>query len=376
MSGELLLANGTSCNTPSSGYTTVFAKTTGLCEVDSSGTERSVVTADNAAVGVDLALNPGQETVLPGTHTTAITQINAASTTRNMHIVGWQFVTGTGTGGDTPDCTVTQDTSVVTGASNASAKIVVTVLGTSNPVYRQLWNAAQYLEKQVYAVRGRVFNFAAAVKQSAATANACRLYITTNGTGGTTTYSTFHGANTDWERLIVTVTVPVDATEISFGLVLANATPDYYFDNAMVVATSVAQTSLEWQPRNPVALSSSRIDSTEQLIYTTPADANWHTTGDGTADADYSINDNRPAWASMAIIKSQVGGTGGAGTDFSVRPSGDTNTWFPAFSQVSGVALESMGTCVFGANGQIDFRCGHTNTDGYFFIKMWQGVNL
>jgi hypothetical protein len=322
----------------------------------------------------NLCLNPGFETVLPGTHTDASQRIQAGSITLNLPVVGWKLESyGGGTG---EDFKAESDTTI-TGASAKSLKITATEFST-DPMERvyQLWNAAEYLEKQVYQCRGLYLSVYADVKLSTATVDACRVYITVDGTSGGQSYSGYHGNNTNWERIGLSVQIPADATEIKIGLEMYSDATNYYLDNVMAAATAAAQTLLDWQPRNPVALSSNRIDSTEQLIYTTPADTNWHTTGDGTADTDYSINDNRPAWASMAIIKSQVGGTGGAGTDFSVRPSGDTNTWFPAFSQVSGVALESMGTCVFGANGQIDLRCGHTNTDGYFFIKMWQGVNL
>jgi hypothetical protein len=370
---EMRLKHGASAATPSAGYSSLYAKTNSRLNVkDPDGNERELMTTDNAW-RINLALNPGGETVLPGTHTTAITRINTASTTRNLHIPAWQWVSGTGS----PDATITQDTAEITGASAASIKCAIAVLGTSNPVLRQLWNAAQYLEKHVYQCRGKVLNVAGDVKQSAATANACRMFITTNGTGGTTTYSEYHGATTDWERLLVDVTVPLDATEIQFGLVMASATPTFYLDNVQVEATSQAEATLPYQPRLSISINQiTSYDALPTLDYSTPSDTNYHVSGDGTADTDLNINENRPAWAVRFLARVYAFSTSAVGSLFVIRPRGLAKPDSFAVVQSTLAANYIFPTAMLGADGQVEFAVDSMATDGGLQVVSWIGEGL
>jgi hypothetical protein len=82
---------------------------------------------------------------------------------------------------------------------------------------------------------GKQISLRISVKQATAVASACKAFITTDGTGGTTTLSSFHGTNTNWESLdVVNVTVPADATTITVGIKFY-ATVVIYADNAMLV---------------------------------------------------------------------------------------------------------------------------------------------
>jgi len=173
----------------------------------------------------------------------------------------------------------------------------------------------------------------------------------------------------------VSVQVPTDATEIMFGLVMDSDATDYYIDNVMAAATATAQTSLDWQPRNHVCLTGPMMDTGYSLTYTTPPDTSAHSTGDGTADTDYDINANRPAWATKVALYTQVYGTV-INETFQVRPAGATN-WLPAATlPVSGSFVGTFNPCNLGTNGQIEYSITNTSVDGYMTLNQWIGENL
>jgi hypothetical protein len=291
-----------------------------------------------------------------------------------LPVVGWIL--------ETPSCSsvdvsATSETSIITGASAASLKIATPDFGTgpvSIKLY-QLWNAAEYLSAHVAQCRGLYVNVFADVKLSAATASACRLFVTVDGTGGGTSYSAYHGTNTDWERLGLSVQIPADATSIQFGLDMESDATDHYIDNVMVAATAAAQTSLEWQPRNPVVAYSPRLDAAYTLAYTTPPNPDAHITGDGTADTDYDINANRPAWATIVNTMMMVAGTQ-TNNAFIVSTNGDTQQYPLVNLQVSGVDNYVLGPIVIGQDGQLKYSITNTSDDGYFWVKRWIGENL
>ena len=73
------------------------------------------------------------------------------------------------------------------------------------------------------------------------TASAVRVGITTDGTGGTTTYSSYHAGNSAWADLSVNgVTIPSDATYVRVSVHL-EASCTAYADNAMLVPCTFAQ---------------------------------------------------------------------------------------------------------------------------------------
>ena len=118
--------------------------------------------------------------------------------------------------------------------------------------------ATQYRQKLVisdnyHGLLGETISFRASVKLAAGVASAVRAFITTDGTGGTTTYSAYHGNNTNWEDLDVDgLAVPSDATYILVGLAFA-ASCTAYMDNCMLVIASLAfpyqalQPAEEWE---------------------------------------------------------------------------------------------------------------------------------
>ena len=89
---------------------------------------------------------------------------------------------------------------------------------------------------------GKAISASIEVDLAAGVASAVRAFIATDGTGGTTTYSSYHGNNTTLETLSVeNITVPTDATYVRVGLAFA-ASCTAYMDNAMLVIGTTAVT--------------------------------------------------------------------------------------------------------------------------------------
>jgi len=324
----------------------------------------------------NLVINPEMH-IMPGTHTSGIQQNNAASTTQNHEIPGWRSVTGTGS----PDITVSGDTTAGTFVSGAkrSIKVVVTVLGTSDPFIEipYIEGEANSIDAMLYGMRNRVLNFSADVKQSAATASACRLAITTDGTGGTTTFGAFHGTNTNIERLFVSASIPNDATIVRLRLSIENATPDFNLSRPMGIVTDVALKSLLFKPRPGININGLNIDGSTTLAYTTPADTNFHVSGDGTADTDPSggFNGVRPTWANSFTFFFDVSGTV-VGPGF-LKPNGDTNSFIQANSQnTNAFGGEMFATVPFGVDSEYQFKVDDTGLDLFIFGRQYFGEGL
>ena len=86
-----------------------------------------------------------------------------------------------------------------------------------------------------------------------ATAAAVRAVITTDGTGGTSTYSSYHTGGGAFERLtVVGVAIPSDATYIELAVAFA-ASATVYLDNGMAVEGSVAAPYRQMHPVDELA---------------------------------------------------------------------------------------------------------------------------
>lgn len=88
---------------------------------------------------------------------------------------------------------------------------------------------------------GQTLSFRISVKLGAAVNDACSAFVTTDGTGGTSNYSSYHGYNTSYEDLdVINITVPSDATYIDVGIAFS-ADCTAYLDNAMLTVGATAQ---------------------------------------------------------------------------------------------------------------------------------------
>lgn len=320
-----------------------------------------------AAAGLpNMCLNPGFETVLPGSHSAFFTQVVQVEGTGKTVFPGWQAV-APGTSGN---ITTTEETSTVTGQSGTSAKIVTGTNTGTDPRLEQVWNSSEYIIGFVYAYRGKEMPLSADVKQAAADSNSCRLFITYNGTGGTTEYSDYHGANTDWERLFKTVTIPTDCTEIKFGLELYDDAKTYYIDNVMTRPDDESLSSLAYEPRPPISMISDILDTLNNFQYTTPADTNFHVTGDSTADTDIDYDDIRPIWATGINVLLINGSSSAAAT---VKPNGFTNRW----NSVSASADNVPDDIPLAEDGQFQYSLGATSSATlYIDHRYWYGEGL
>jgi hypothetical protein len=85
------------------------------------------------------------------------------------------------------------------------------------------------------------------VRVNSSIANGIRIGLGSDGTGGTTNYSTYHPGGSTYQTLTVTYTVPATATVVVPAIFLAAGTTQaFYVDNAMLVVGS--------QPANYVPL--------------------------------------------------------------------------------------------------------------------------
>lgn len=107
---------------------------------------------------------------------------------------------------------------------------------------------ALVISDNYHGLLGQAISLRIPIKLSAAVADAVRAFIQTDGTGGTTTYSAYHGNNTNWENLDVNnITVPSDATYVRVGVAFA-ASCTAYVDNAMLIMGNAA---VDYVPLTP-----------------------------------------------------------------------------------------------------------------------------
>ena len=340
------------------------------------------VAAEGTLTGAfaNMVLNPSFETVLPGTHTAAIQDFAASGVTRNTEALGWKFATAAGTSNPAGDV----KTSTFYASPTGSARSIGLGSGgidEDEPVdIYQEWSAAEFLSNLVYGVRGRVLNFAIdyLCTSNSNPTDKPLAFITTDGTGGTTTTAVCTAIdNSTFVRVLVTASVPTDCTTIKFGVRFREdaSVGKYYLDNAMVVASDVALTSLPYEARPPVGVKSSDVNSGYNLVYTTPPDTNGHVTGDGTADTDWDVNASRPAWANYVIVEIACSGDTPNST-FEMAYYGAAAYQHKAYVIVNAVGNSLDAEVGVGQDGQIIYKVSNANTDGYVTALRWVGDNL
>ena len=127
---------------------------------------------------------------------------------------------------------ISRDTANVDTGSRAGAACTFSLgTGGGSTAIGQQYNAGDGFQ-----VAGRVVS--ASVRVKTATASAVRIGIFTDGTGGTTTYSSFHTGGGAYQTLTVTVTVPTNATTVWLYAGVFAASCTAYLDNAMLVVGS------------------------------------------------------------------------------------------------------------------------------------------
>jgi hypothetical protein len=334
---------------------------------------RALVSADRT----NLLLNPSFETVLPGTHTAAIHTLTGSATTKNSQYPGWKLKTL-----NSADSIKIEDGgTTITGQSQKSVKITTSDV-TGKPQLVQYWTAAEYLQQFVAASLGTYLNVAFDVKLGTATASAARLFVTSDGTGGTITYSSYHGNNTDWERLFVSAAIPSDATYVYIGISFESTATLYYIDNGMVIATATALTALPYVPRVPVTLFKNSYGASYGFAGLTdaPTASTWYATNTTNAAManKFDINATRPAWANGSFSDCSGVCASTAYQSFRAGPSGSNDYRLSVINQVANANayITSSGTVIFGVDGQVDLWVEHTDCDLYYTIFGWIGEGL
>lgn len=160
--------------------------------------------------------------------------VSSASTTGAPFHDGWDLAIAVG-----ESLTVQDSTSVVMADSQHAALCTATSTGNGGTIYSQNLRVAPSGGGTggFHYFRGKALSLLGWVKQQGATANAVRLFLATDGTGGGTTFSSYHGANTNWEALTcANRIVPNDATVVTIGAqFMAGTALDILLDDLMLV---------------------------------------------------------------------------------------------------------------------------------------------
>ncbi len=169
-------------------------------------------------------ISPGRNQLTNGGH--ELWQRGAGAFTANNAYCAdrWQiYLAGTDT------LSITRSATKKTNSLYASACAFVLGNGAGATQYQQ--KLVISTSDEYHHLLGQVVSLTISVKLLAGVASAVRSFITYDGTGGATTYSSYHGNNTDWEDLtVLNVTVPTDATYVLVGVALA-ASCTAYIDN-------------------------------------------------------------------------------------------------------------------------------------------------
>lgn len=198
------------------------------------GAVTSAKIAGSAPVRTNLLTNGGRERWQRGTGSFTATGAYTADRWR-IELAGTDTITVTQESGSTNKKANSQFSlkAVFTLGSGAGASRIYERLAISDDWYGLLAQALAYVDS---------------VKLGSGVASAVRVGVKTDGTGGTTTYSGYHGNNTNFEELSpASITVPTDATYVEVGVYFA-ASCTAYLDNAMLVLGSVAA---DYAPLHP-----------------------------------------------------------------------------------------------------------------------------
>ena len=310
-------------------------------------------------------LNPGFETVLIGSHTSAIQQLNVLSSTKNTEFPAWTAFTGTGA----PDITVAP-AAELNNSEDKSLEVTVTALGTSSVGIHQLWSGNNPITNIAQRARNLYACFFADVKNSA-NAVSCRLNLiddagTANGVAltGQTTVERI-GVIRKIDGATATLKMQLEITAINAG------GDTVTIDNAVLVISPVPVAPIPYIPRNPISIWEDNNDISGDFDYSTPADTLDHVTNDTTADTDPNVNSSRPPWANYVVIAMQ--GDAGPATfqTGAMRPNSILTDSLRITERQS-----AQGTVQIGEDGQLSFSVSNTSINFSADFIRWIGVNL
>ena len=234
------------------------------------GTITSAMIADGTITGTDIATGTITTTqIQDGTIATAdlanaaVTNAKLGTDTARLNLLTnggfeiWQRGNGPFTGnvwcadrwaiaiGGSDTMSVSQDSANADGAGRCAACTFTLSGGAGTTAIYTSHKVSEYGN-----LPGRTLSLGLRVRTSVA--NAARLFIQTDGTGGTTTHSAYHSGGGAYETLSLTLTVPSNATYVNLG-VHFSASCTAYIDNAMLVVGSVAADYAPLHPADDLA---------------------------------------------------------------------------------------------------------------------------
>lgn len=192
---------------------------------------------------------------------------------------GWQAIKA---GTDT--LTVQDSTSVVQADSQHSALCSVNVgTGAGGTWYfQQLFVAPASVGTGGYPhLRGKAISLRGLVKQQGNYASTVRLFINSDGTGGTNQFSSYHGTNSNWETLdVANYVIPNDATYIIVGARFEGAAgaADIVLDDLMLVLGAVPTNYVgepEWETTRKASARYQRLPISGSLTFSGYNAASW-----------------------------------------------------------------------------------------------------
>ena len=269
-------------------------------------TKQLLVTSEN------LCLNPGFETILPGSHTSAITTLSTTGY-QNIQFPAWQLQN---TVIIDETITVIEETANVSSGSKRSAQVDLSGTVPSYPRLIQIWNSSEYLEERAISCREKYLTVALDVKMDSPVSNACRAFLYHDGTGSNTFTSGYKANDSSYERLLVpSRLIPDDCTEISFGAQFESLSPTFYVDNVMVVLSDSPLAELPYMSRNAIKIVV--LDTTTGVVVDDDgtnkasfhdANFNWSTSG------AWDLPNDKPAWANYIDMKLYCNNYSGSAT--------------------------------------------------------------
>ena len=329
----------------------------------------------------NLAINPSYDVVIPGTHTEAMTKLSTGSAVRNIQFPGWQVV-ACSEAGVPLNIQVSNDTAVLSpSGSGRSLQLAILASGAGTVKLRQVLGSTvagvnQDTLREVEKLRGRYLNIACDAKMQNADVDTHRLYIYTNGTGGTTTYGSYNAVDTNWQRMTVAAHIPADATEIHFGWEIASGPEIYWFDNMMAKAAdrTVSASALAFQPAQRQNIVGGNLDGGSWQFLSSTGIGDYRVLTSAGWSTMFDINANRPAWANAIDVLVMIYGTG-AGQTFYIKPNGATNVYNQLTTYVAGQYITGLFRIPLGADAQLSVYLP-VNAVMYGKVVRWIGEGL
>lgn len=342
--------------------------------VDFSAGTKDVFVAFPADVGMprsqNLLLNPCFESVLPGTHTSALKSVTweDGASAKGSQFPGWYgYVTKAGD---------TFNVDVSTGTYSSSGKQAAQIWGVlidspSTPlVFEQVWNGAEGLADLVASCRGGYLAFALDVRMAVATANAIRIGIDKNAEASYT-YSSYAAATNVWQRLFVSIPASGALTEFRFRVEIpGSGGVGYLLDCGMVAWSPGPLVSLPYVARPQISRRLNAYTGASVLGDEASGGALDCPCNDAALSTPWELNTVRPRWATHF-----TGMAGVAGEDAMVNISVGGHH-IGSYISGLGYIYGDLGPIPIRDDGLVRVTNSSEQENFYYVLEDWIGEGL